>query len=95
MIINDKYKIESDGLNIILLEAHVINGLKGRKSTKIGETRWQPIAYFHDFHNSLDKLVDNEIKGTGLKDYETIVKKIDELYALIRTIKPPSEFTKH
>lgn len=94
MLINDNWKIESDGLNITLFQSHLITGEKGRKSNKIGEFRWQPVAYLSDFRDALDSLVKRDIKGTGLIDYKTVVKKIDELYALIKSLNVPREFTK-
>lgn len=91
MIINDKYKIESDSLNIILCQVKSITGTgRGRASTKqVGEKYWTPIAYLSSFQNALEYLVDHEIKGTGLQDFETVVKKQQELYDLIKTLQCP------
>jgi hypothetical protein len=89
MIINDKYKVESDTNNIILLEKHTITGTgKGRKSTKeVGTEYWQPIGYYGDIKALLSGIVRREIRCSGFNDLETLDKKIDELYTLINNIK--------
>lgn len=93
MQINDKWKIEADTNNIILLEAHTITGEgRGRTTTKkIGEVYWTPAGYYGTVKSALEGLIRREIKGSGLKDLETVVKKIDELYALLNNIKLPSD----
>ena len=58
MLIGDKYKIESDSLNVTLYKP-----VKVKKSDSI---RWQPIAYFSSFENALKHLVDLEVMETGL-----------------------------
>jgi hypothetical protein len=88
MNINDKYRLESDNLNITLMEKHIISGEgKGRKSTKeIGSEYWTPVAYYSTAKSALEGLVRREIKGTGFTDLETVVKKIDELTTLINRL---------
>jgi hypothetical protein len=75
MLIGNKYKLESDELNITLL--------KREKSKKSGLTYWVAIAWFTTIKNALTYLVDLEVAGTGLTDLATVVKKQDELYRLI------------
>ena len=79
MKIGSKYKIESDKLNITLLERKV--------SKKTRKTYWHPIAYFGTLCNALKGLVDLELNKTELKDLETVCKKQDELYKLIEGLK--------
>jgi len=75
MIVNNKYRITSDALNIILQ-------VKGyRKETK--EEYWKNEAYFSSYQSAFKYLVDSEIKATGLPDLKTVLDKIDELYQLI------------
>lgn len=93
MIINDKYKVESDTNNIILLEKFKITGTgRGRKSTKdIGTEYWKPIAYYGDIKELLSGLVKREIISSSFNDLETLDKKVDEIYSLINNIKVQRE----
>lgn len=79
MLIGEKYKIESDSLNVTLYKL-----VKVKKTNNI---RWQPIAYFSSFENALKHLVDLEVMETGLKDFRAVVEKQKELYQLIRGLK--------
>lgn len=79
MLVGDKYKVESDSLNITIY--------KPVKVKKTGDIRWQPIAYFSSLSNALDHLVDLEVAETGLKDFRAVVKKQKELYQLIKGLK--------
>jgi len=79
MLIGNKYKIESDSLNVTLYRP-----VKVKKTDGI---RWQPIAYFSSLENALDHLVDLEVMETGLKDFRAVIEKQKELYQLIRGLK--------
>ena len=79
MLICDKYKIESDSLNITLYQ-------KGISKTS-GNVYWRPIAYFSSVANALDHLVDLEVAETGLKDFRAVLEKQKELHQLIRGLK--------
>jgi hypothetical protein len=85
MLIGKDYKIESGTLNITLFKRATITGTgRGKRGMRaVGETYWRPIAYFSNPQNALDYLVNNEVCDTGLKDLETVVKKIKELHELI------------
>ncbi len=76
MLIGDKYKVESDALNVTLY--------KLVKVKKTGATNWKPIAYFSSLSNALDHLVDLEVMETGLKDFRAVVEKQKELHQLIK-----------
>lgn len=79
MLIGDRYKIESDSLNVTLYKKVNVK--------KTGGIRWQPIAYFSNPQNALQYLVDHEVKETGMADLETVVKKMEELHRLVATLK--------
>ena len=79
LLINRNYGIESDNLNITLLKREV--------SKEKGSERWRAIGHFSTFGSALKGLVDMEVRGDGLGDFETVVKKIDELYELINSLK--------
>ena len=79
MLIGDKYKIESDSLNVTLFEK--------KKSKKSGVTTWRAIAFFSNHQNALRHLVDLKVKETGLKDFRAVVEKQEELYRLINSLK--------
>ena len=79
MLIGDKYKIESDSLNVTLYQK-----VNVKKTCGI---RWQPVAYFSNFSNALKHLFDLEVMETGLKDFRAVVEKQEELYRLIDSLK--------
>lgn len=78
MLIGENYKIETDNMNVTLLK-------KGK--TKDGNEYYRPIAYLYDLNNALKYLVDLEVYETGLKDLKTVIKKQEELYQLINSLK--------
>lgn len=80
MVINEKYKIESDALNVTLYYRQ-----KPREGNNV--ENWRPLAYFSNPRLALEYLVLNEIMGDGFIDLETVCKKIDELNGLINTLK--------
>lgn len=82
MLINEKYKIESDNLNVTLYRLS--------KPRKEGVKNWDAIAFFSTPKNALKYLVENEITGTGMKDLKTVVDKMDELEGLINRLNMPS-----
>ena len=49
---------------------------------------WVNEAYFSNPKNALRYIVDHEIRATGFDKFETIVKKVNELYRLIDGLKP-------
>ena len=69
--INKNYAIGSDELNVTLYKRGGNNKY------------WKPLGYFGSCESALKALVDMEIKGTGLKDFETVVSKVQELRAII------------
>ena len=78
MNLGRNWKIEADTLNIILYQRHI--------SKKKGEL-WKIVGYYSTAQNALKDLVLHEVRGTGLKDFETIVKKIDEVFTLIEQLQ--------
>ncbi len=78
MLIGEKYKIESDSLNVTLYE---------KRKAKGKSTTWRAIAFFSNPKNALQHLVNLEVMETEMKDLTAVVKKQDELYALINTLK--------
>lgn len=77
MLIGKDWKIESDSLNITISHR--------RKAKKTGKESWVVKGYYSTLSNALKGLADFEIKGTGLKDFKEVVKKQEEIYALIHT----------
>ncbi len=82
MKIGKKYKLESDSSNITLYERRV------NKETK--KEYWTTLAYFSIPKNALKFLADHKLRESGFKDLETITKRQDEIYELIKNlhIKP-------
>jgi len=75
MEINKNYKIESDNLNVTLY----------RRAD--GKKNWIPIGYFSNPNNALNYLMNHEITGTGMVDLKTVCDKINELTALVNSVK--------
>ncbi len=78
MTINEKYKIESDEMNVTLYEKYI-----SKEGKNEGKPQWKPVSYHGNLEMALKSLVDKEINGTGLKDIETVVAKIQELKSFI------------
>ena len=79
LFIGNKYKIESDSLNVTLY--------KKEKSRKTGDINWRAIAFFATPQNALKYLVDLEVNETELKDLVVVDKKQEELYELVNCLK--------
>ncbi len=86
MLINEKYKIESDTLNVTLF--------KREKKRDGSGYNWRGIAFFSTPKNALKFLVNEKITGTGMPDFETVCKKIDELNKLINDLEGMPELLK-
>lgn len=78
MLVGDKYKIESDTMNVTLLE---------QKVSKDDKERWEVVGYFSSLTNALHHLVDHDIQGLGLEDLKLIEKRQLELHLSIEGIK--------
>ena len=69
MKINEKYSIESTELNITVYEHFTIKGKEVKK----------PVGYLTTINQAFNFLIDREIKGSGMKDFNLIMNKIEEL----------------
>lgn len=74
-----KYFIESDSLQITLLERYKAKDKEGYGFRKIG--------YFTTFEGLMRKLLDLNIKETGLEDLKSVLKAIDEVKAIINNLQ--------
>jgi len=83
MLLGRKYKIESDSLNVTLFQKQT--------SKKTGNVYWRSIAYFSSPQNALKYLANQTAMQTELKELETVVKKLDEIYDLINRLELSSE----
>ena len=81
MMINNDYRIESDELNVILSRRMVGKDREGNE-----RITWKNIGFFPTIKDTLQYLAKREILGTGLKDVETINKKIQDLYSYIENL---------
>ena len=79
MLIGDKYKVESDELNITLFKKRV-----SKKSSKV---QWGIIGFFSSVKEVLKFLVNLEVRESTLKDLETINERIDKLFGLIKSLE--------
>ncbi len=83
MLIGKRYKIESDELNITLYEKIKKTYKKGNKAGQ-SELVWQVLGYYSSVANALMGLVNMEVMKTGLKDLDSVMKRIDELEKMIK-----------
>lgn len=86
MQIGEKYRIESDDLNVTLYCR--MNPRKNRSGLSAG---WRAIGFFSNVKDALKHLVNLEVMETGMKDLETVVKKQEELFHLIKSLEMPPE----
>ena len=72
MEIGNRYKIESNAKNFILYEK------VKRKGLKTGETYegWREIGYYATLEGALNRLIDQNVRDTELKDLKIILKEI-------------------
>ena len=83
MLIGKTWKLESDELNVKLLERHV----RKAATDKPRKEYWTVEGYYGTVKGALAGLVEHEVRATGLKDVETVVKKQNEIYNLIANLK--------
>ena len=76
MRINKKYSIESDVLNVTVYEHSIV---KEKGSESFGKEVKKPVGYLTTIDQAFKFLVDREVKGTGMEDFNTIMNKIAEL----------------
>ena len=76
MRINKKYSIESDVLNVTVYEHSVV---KEKESKNFGEEVKKAVGYLTTIDQAFKFLIDREVKGTGMEDFNTIMNKIAEL----------------
>ena len=76
MKINEKYSIESDALNVTVYEHSIV---KEEESENFGKEVKKPVGYLTTIDQAFKFLIDREVKGTGMKELNTIMNKIIEL----------------
>lgn len=76
MRINEKYSIESDVLNVTVYEHSVV---KEKESKNFGKEVKRAVGYLTTIDQAFKFLIDREVKGTGMEDFNTIINKIEEL----------------
>lgn len=83
MQINENWKIESDADNVTLLQRRITQPKDANQEPR---TSWKP-SYYGNIQQALKGLATAELNATGLKSLEVIVKKQDEIFKLIDSIK--------
>ena len=76
MRINEKYSIESDVLNVTVYEHSVV---KEKESKNLWKEVKKAVGYLTTIDQAFKFLIDREVKGTGMEDFNTIMNKIAEL----------------
>ena len=89
--INELWAVDTDGdKNVILMKKVEKRVRDKQKKTWVntGEYDWSVYGYYPNLESLLKAVVRKEITGEGLKDIESIQKKIEELEKVIKkTIK--------
>ena len=89
--INENWSVDTDGdKNVILMKKVEKRVRDKQKKTWVntGEYDWSVYGYYPNLESLLKAVVRKEITGEGLKDIESIQKKIEELEKVIKkTIK--------
>ena len=71
--INDKYKLTTDELNVILCKK-----VDHKKKDSKGPG-WKPVGYYQKMEHALDRLVDEKIYESGAVSFEALKLEIAEL----------------
>ncbi len=87
MKIGNKWKIESDSLNIILYRKKK----RVKKDTKEVYEDWETMGYFSTIPNALREMINQRIRDTELKDVKTIIAEIDKLETLLQGLSQPPQ----
>lgn len=74
MQIGKNFKIESDEMNVVILERHVVG--KGKSA---GQETWKSIAYCGTLEYALEHLINLQVNRTGMKTVEDVAEKMKEL----------------
>ena len=89
--INENWSVDTDGdKNVILMKKVEKRVRDKQKKTWVntGEYDWSVYGYYPTLESLLKAVVRKEITGEGLKDIESIQKKIEELEKEIKkTVK--------
>lgn len=83
MQINENWKIEADESQVFLYQRKIT---QPKDANKAPVTTWRR-TYYGNVQQALKGLVTVELNGTGFKSIEIIVKKQDEIFKLIDSIK--------
>ena len=79
MKLNEKYLIEADKLNVTVYEVSV-----AKDGMKAGEPIKKAVGYLTTVEQAYKFVIDREIKGSGMTDFEIIMSKINELHEYIK-----------
>ncbi len=80
MNLGSRYKIESDDMNVTLLERHVAKA-EHRLTKVAGRESWIAIRYYGNLENLLNGVVDIEIGKTGMATLAEVVAVVKNLKA--------------
>ena len=89
--INENWSVDTDGDKNVILMKKVEKRVRDKEKktwVNTGEYDWSVYGYYPNLESLLKAVVRKEITGEGLKDIESIQKKIEELEKVIKkTIK--------
>ena len=71
--INDKYKLTTDELNIILCKK-----VEHKKKDAKG-SGWKPVGYYQKMEHALDRLFDEKIYWSGAVSFDKLKSELTEL----------------
>ena len=89
--INENWSVDTDGDKNVILMKKVEKRVRNKEKKtweNTGEYDWSVYGYYPNLESLLKAVVRKEITGEGLKDIESIQKKIEELEKVInKTVK--------
>lgn len=89
MLIGDNWKVEADGLNVILFKKRITvarttgRGCKLINPDNIGKEFWDKVGFYPDVKTALWGLAKHEVLDSEMADLKLVAAKLDELKAII------------
>lgn len=84
--ISEKYAIDFDKLNVILVEKYEKRDGKGKNAPLSGEFAYREIGYHGSFKSLVNQVVEYGIRDDTLSELNEIVERIDNLKAEIEKL---------
>ena len=81
MLIGKKYKVEVQGLDLVLSERAIV-----QRGKNTGKEAWHDIGYFASIEGIINHLTQKHVRESQLTDLKTVLKAINDLREVVRAI---------